>query len=106
MPEEKKKNLVACLLLVAAMAVVLLHLHPPAAAAEAQQASSPGYYPSSTVSSMAFSEGYANLWGPQHQTLSQDHKAVTLLMDRTSGIHTILYGDHQLVNCYTVTNYK
>jgi xyloglucan:xyloglucosyl transferase len=34
---------------------------------------------------MAFSEDYDNLWGPQHQTLSQDKMALTLLMDRTSG---------------------
>ncbi|CAN6286019.1 unnamed protein product [Urochloa humidicola] len=76
----KKKNLVAAWLLVAAMAMVLLH-HPQGAQAQP----SPGYYPSSTVRAMAFSEGYDNLWGPQHQKLSQDQKAVTLLMDSSSG---------------------
>lgn len=62
--------------------LIILLLHPPPAA-EAQP--SPGYYPSSMVTPMAFSEGYDNLWGPQHQTVSQDKKALTLLMDRSSG---------------------
>lgn len=66
-----------------AAAGTMLLLHPPAGGAAAQP--SPGYYPSAVISSMAFSEGYTNLWGPQHQTLSQDHKALTLLMDRSSG---------------------
>ncbi|RCV46965.1 hypothetical protein SETIT_9G573900v2 [Setaria italica] len=78
MPDKKKNLLVApCLLLLPAIVL----LHPPAAQAQP----SPGYYPSSMVRSMAFSEGYVNLWGPQHQTLSQDQKALTLLMDRSSG---------------------
>ncbi|CAN6321804.1 unnamed protein product [Urochloa humidicola] len=82
----KKKNLVAAWLLVAAMAMVLLH-HPQGAQAQP----SPGYYPSSTVRAMAFSEGYDNLWGPQHQKLSQDQKAVTLLMDSSSGTFSAIY---------------
>ncbi|WVZ55117.1 hypothetical protein U9M48_005820 [Paspalum notatum var. saurae] len=76
----------------AVVVVVLLLLHPTpsiSAAASSQQQQqqpySPGYFPSSKVRPMAFSEEYQNLWGPQHQTLSQDQKAVTLLMDRTSG---------------------
>ncbi|CAL4928606.1 unnamed protein product [Urochloa decumbens] len=70
------------LLLLPAMAMVLLH---PPTAAQAQAQPSPGYYPSSRVRAMAFSEGYDNLWGPQHQRLSQDQKALTLLMDSSSG---------------------
>jgi xyloglucan:xyloglucosyl transferase len=46
---------------------------------------SPGYYPSKTIRSMAFGEGYDNLWGGQHQTLSADQTALTVWMDRSSG---------------------
>lgn len=62
----------ACILL-------LLMLHP----CRAQP--SPGYYPSKMFRSLAFSEGYSTLWGPQHQTLSQDQKSLTVWMDRSSG---------------------
>ncbi|VAI25907.1 unnamed protein product [Triticum turgidum subsp. durum] len=51
--------------------------------AEAQP--SPGYYPSSKVSSMPFSQWYSNLWGAQHQSLSPDQTSLTLWMDRSSG---------------------
>jgi xyloglucan:xyloglucosyl transferase len=68
---------------IAVVVVLLLGHHHPRALVQAQP--SPGYFPSSTVRSMAFSEDYDNLWGPQHQTLSQDKMALTLLMDRTSG---------------------
>uniref|UniRef100_A0A0D9VNF9 Xyloglucan endotransglucosylase/hydrolase n=1 Tax=Leersia perrieri TaxID=77586 RepID=A0A0D9VNF9_9ORYZ len=51
----------------------------------AQQPPSPGYYPSRTISSMAFGDGYNNLWGAQHQTLSPDQKDLTVWMDRSSG---------------------
>ncbi|PUZ43255.1 hypothetical protein GQ55_9G647600 [Panicum hallii var. hallii] len=79
------KNLLAapCLQQLPAMALLIIMLLHPPPAAEAQP--SPGYYPSSMVTPMAFSEGYDNLWGPQHQTVSQDKKALTLLMDRSSG---------------------
>ncbi|KQK24074.1 xyloglucan endotransglucosylase/hydrolase protein 31 [Brachypodium distachyon] len=63
-------------------AALLVALMQPAAA---QQVPSPGYYPSSTVRSMAFSQGYTNLWGPQHQSLSPDQSSLTLFMDRSSG---------------------
>uniref|UniRef100_A0A0E0K7M9 Xyloglucan endotransglucosylase/hydrolase n=1 Tax=Oryza punctata TaxID=4537 RepID=A0A0E0K7M9_ORYPU len=46
---------------------------------------SPGYYPSRRIRSMAFGEGYDNLWGAQHQTLSPDQTALTVWMDRSSG---------------------
>lgn len=66
--------------------LLLVLVHPRAVAvAVAQAQPSPGYLPSATVRSMAFSEGYDNLWGPQHQTLSQDKMGLTLLLDRTSG---------------------
>jgi len=51
--------------------------------AEAQP--SPGYYPSSMVRSMPFSQPYSILWGPQHQSLSPDQTALTLWLDRSSG---------------------
>ncbi|KAM3316972.1 hypothetical protein ACQJBY_034879 [Aegilops geniculata] len=51
--------------------------------AEAQP--SPGYYPSSKVSSMPFSQWFSNLWGAQHQSLSPDQTSLTLWMDRSSG---------------------
>ncbi|GLJ44616.1 hypothetical protein SUGI_0937810 [Cryptomeria japonica] len=34
---------------------------------------------------LKFSDGYSNLWGPQHQHVSQDQSTVTLLLDRYSG---------------------
>uniref|UniRef100_A0A0E0CTT1 Xyloglucan endotransglucosylase/hydrolase n=1 Tax=Oryza meridionalis TaxID=40149 RepID=A0A0E0CTT1_9ORYZ len=46
---------------------------------------SPGFYPSKTIRSMAFGEGYDNLWGAQHQTVSPDQTALTVWMDRSSG---------------------
>ena len=65
-----------------ASAVILL-LAMLQGSAEAQP--SPGYYPSSMVRSMPFSEPYNILWGPQHQSLSQDQTALTLWLDRSSG---------------------
>ena len=66
-------------------AVVMLLLH---GSADAQP--SPGYYPSSMVRSMPFSQDYSILWGPQHQSLSQDQSALTLWMDRSSGITSLV----------------
>lgn len=34
---------------------------------------------------LRFSEGYANLWGGQHQNVSKDESSVTLTLDRSSG---------------------
>ncbi|KAI4371312.1 hypothetical protein MLD38_019562 [Melastoma candidum] len=44
---------------------------------------SPGYWPSSRFRSMAFYQGFRNLWGPQHQSLDQN--SLTIWLDRTSG---------------------
>ncbi|KAA8518708.1 hypothetical protein F0562_016518 [Nyssa sinensis] len=44
---------------------------------------SPGYYPSAHFRSMAFHQGFRNLWGPQHQR--EDNNALTIWLDRTSG---------------------
>ncbi|XP_049411891.1 xyloglucan endotransglucosylase/hydrolase protein 31-like [Solanum stenotomum] len=44
---------------------------------------SPGYYPSSRVGSLYFSQGFRNLWGPQHQSLNQD--TLTIWLDHNSG---------------------
>ncbi|XP_068645814.1 probable xyloglucan endotransglucosylase/hydrolase protein 32 [Aristolochia californica] len=49
----------------------------------AQDSSSPGYYPSSKFRSVGFYQGFNNLWGPQHQSVSQDQ--VTIWLDSTSG---------------------
>ncbi|RRT50596.1 hypothetical protein BHE74_00052312 [Ensete ventricosum] len=46
---------------------------------------SPGYYPSSRIESLRFSQGYSNLWGPQHQSVSEDRSSVTIWLDRSSG---------------------
>ncbi|KAF3321180.1 putative xyloglucan endotransglucosylase/hydrolase protein 32 [Carex littledalei] len=46
---------------------------------------SPGYYPSSKFRSIAFSQGYSNLWGSQHQSPSQDQSALTIWLDKSSG---------------------
>lgn len=45
---------------------------------------SPGYWPSSKVGSLNFYKGFRNLWGPQHQRMDQN--ALTIWLDRTSGI--------------------
>lgn len=44
---------------------------------------SPGYWPSSKVSSLSFYKGFKNLWGPQHQRMDQN--ALTIWLDRASG---------------------
>ncbi|KAL3518433.1 hypothetical protein ACH5RR_021022 [Cinchona calisaya] len=44
---------------------------------------SPGYYPSSSVSSIGFNQGFRNLWGPQHQSVDQG--SLTIWLDKTSG---------------------
>ncbi|KAJ6849969.1 putative xyloglucan endotransglucosylase/hydrolase protein 32 [Iris pallida] len=46
---------------------------------------SPGYFPSSKHRALRFYERYATLWGPQHQSVSQDQSTVTVWLDRTSG---------------------
>uniref|UniRef100_A0A453JCD9 GH16 domain-containing protein n=1 Tax=Aegilops tauschii subsp. strangulata TaxID=200361 RepID=A0A453JCD9_AEGTS len=69
--------------LMVVVGAVMLLLLQQGRSAEAQP--SPGYYPSSKVSSMPFSQWYSNLWGAQHQSLSPDQTALTLWMDRSSG---------------------
>nr|2VH9_A Chain A, CELLULASE [Tropaeolum majus]2VH9_B Chain B, CELLULASE [Tropaeolum majus] len=44
---------------------------------------SPGYYPSSQITSLGFDQGYTNLWGPQHQRVDQG--SLTIWLDSTSG---------------------
>lgn len=62
------------------LACLFFHL---AALAHAQP--SPGYRPSSLLRPLRFSEAYSNLWGSQHQTLSQDQYFLTIWLDSTSG---------------------
>ncbi|XP_022935114.1 probable xyloglucan endotransglucosylase/hydrolase protein 32 [Cucurbita moschata] len=61
---------------------LLLLLLSPAAAA-ASWPPSPGFWPSTHVRSMEFYKGFRNLWGPQHQSLSQD--TLSIWLDRTTG---------------------
>ncbi|KAI5388999.1 putative xyloglucan endotransglucosylase/hydrolase protein 32, partial [Lathyrus oleraceus] len=49
----------------------------------AQGPPSPGYYPSSKISPITFSQGFRNLWGPQHQRLDQN--SLTIWLDSNSG---------------------
>ncbi|KAM0949472.1 putative xyloglucan:xyloglucosyl transferase [Dioscorea sansibarensis] len=46
---------------------------------------SPGFFPSSKFKQLTFSQAYNNLWGPQHQSLSQDQTSLTIWLDKTSG---------------------
>ncbi|KAK3148625.1 hypothetical protein QOZ80_3BG0297340 [Eleusine coracana subsp. coracana] len=79
-------NLLRQVVAMAAVVVVIMNDSSSVSAGAGVDAQpSPGYYPSKVIRSMAFSEGYSNLWGPQHQSLSQDQQALTLLMDRSSG---------------------
>lgn len=77
----------ALLLLAAAMA---------ASAADAQP--SPGYYPSSRFRPVPFNRAYTNKWGPQHQTLSGDHSALTIWLDRTCGMFSLFIIAEILLN--------
>ncbi|KAL3579664.1 hypothetical protein D5086_017499 [Populus alba] len=61
----------------------LILLIIPLTITTAQNTPSPGYYPSSRVSSIGFGQGYSNLWGPQHQRVEQG--TVTIWLDRSSG---------------------
>ena len=74
---------VPALLLAAAMAMAAY----PGAGAQP----SPGYYPSSRFRPIPFNRGYTNKWGPQHQTLSGDHSALTIWLDKTCGAFIFLY---------------
>ncbi|XP_038706568.1 xyloglucan endotransglucosylase/hydrolase protein 31-like [Tripterygium wilfordii] len=49
----------------------------------AQGPPSPGYSPSSRVSTVGFDQGFRNLWGPQHQRL--DQAQLTIWLDSNSG---------------------
>ncbi|RRT59497.1 hypothetical protein B296_00027756 [Ensete ventricosum] len=46
---------------------------------------SPGYYPGSLFRPLRFYDGYSNLWGPQHQSVSQDQYSLTIWLDSSSG---------------------
>ncbi|KAL5198467.1 hypothetical protein ABZP36_001979 [Zizania latifolia] len=69
-----------------AMAMLVVAVAAAAMAASPSSAQpSPGYYPSSVHRPMAFSRGYTNKWGPQHQTLSADQSSLTIWLDSTCG---------------------
>ncbi|MQL90320.1 hypothetical protein Taro_022920 [Colocasia esculenta] len=46
---------------------------------------SPGYWPSSKFKVLGFYQGFANLWGSNHQSVSQDQSSLTIWLDRSSG---------------------
>ncbi|XP_059625273.1 xyloglucan endotransglucosylase/hydrolase protein 31-like [Cornus florida] len=48
-----------------------------------QRPPSPDYYPSSQIASEGFSQGFRNLWGPDHQTVNQG--SLTIWLDKSSG---------------------
>ncbi|CAA0827039.1 Probable xyloglucan endotransglucosylase/hydrolase protein 32, partial [Striga hermonthica] len=61
--------------------LILLFLYPLGNNGEGPP--SPGYYPSYTMGSIGFDQGFTNLWGPQHQRLDQEE--LTIWLDKTSG---------------------
>jgi xyloglucan:xyloglucosyl transferase len=79
---SRRAAVVPALLLLAAMVAASVDAQP-----------SPGYYPSSRYRPVPFNRAYTNKWGPQHQTLSGDHSALTIWLDRTCGMlyYQILY---------------
>lgn len=83
-------------------AMALLLLVMAAASSDAQP--SPGYYPSSRFRPVAFNRPYSNKWGPQHQTVSGDHSALTIWLDRTSG--SGFKSKHAYRNGYFATRIK
>ncbi|VAI89653.1 unnamed protein product [Triticum turgidum subsp. durum] len=90
----------ASLSMLPAMALLLLEMAVPSSDAQP----SPGYYPSSRFRPMAFNRGYRNKWGPQHQTLSGDHSAVTIWLDKTCG--SGFKSKHAYRNGYFATRIK
>ncbi|XXG78796.1 hypothetical protein AAC387_Pa08g2659 [Persea americana] len=66
------------------MALFLIFLSLVLSCGNAQNPPSPGYYPSSRFRQQGFYQGFRNLWGPQHQSVSQD-QSLTIWLDRTSG---------------------
>ncbi|KAG1362657.1 Xyloglucan endotransglucosylase/hydrolase protein 31 [Cocos nucifera] len=44
-----------------------------------------GFHPSSKFRPISFYRGFSNLWGPQHQSVSQDQSSLTIWLDRSSG---------------------
>lgn len=76
---------------------MLLLVAMAAASGDAQP--SPGYYPSARFRPVPFNRAYTNKWGPQHQTLSGDHSALTIWLDRTCGMFILL-------RCYYIILYS
>lgn len=62
------------------LSLLLIFMFP---LSQAQGPPSPGYYPSSKVDSIGFSQAFSNRWGSQHQTIDQD--SLTIWLDKTSG---------------------
>ncbi|KAF7109895.1 hypothetical protein CFC21_110083 [Triticum aestivum] len=90
----------ASLSMLPAMALLLLAM----AVASSDAQPSPGYYPSSRFRPVAFNRGYRNKWGPQHQTLSGDHSAITIWLDKTCG--SGFKSKHAYRNGYFATRIK
>ncbi|KAM3192027.1 hypothetical protein ACQJBY_069337 [Aegilops geniculata] len=90
----------ASLSMLPAMALLLLAM----AAASSDAQPSPGYYPSSRFRPVVFNRAYSNKWGPQHQTLSGDHSAITIWLDKTCG--SGFKSKHAYRNGYFATRIK
>lgn len=73
--------------------LLLLPLSLILSSTSAQGPPSPGYYPSSTINSLTFDQGFRNLWGIQHQRLDQG--SLTIWLDSDSGF-TYLIGSQYM----------
>jgi len=91
-PRNAAAAVVPALLLAAAMAMAAF----PGAGAQP----SPGYYPSSRFRPIPFNRGYTNKWGPQHQTLSGDHSALTIWLDKTCGMFISISTKKNSCSCF------
>ncbi|KAE8712727.1 putative xyloglucan endotransglucosylase/hydrolase protein 32 [Hibiscus syriacus] len=72
-----------CLTSMAPIFSLFLALFFIVSSSNAQGPPSPGFSPSSRVSTVTFDQGFRNLWGPQHQKLDQG--SLTIWLDKTSG---------------------
>ncbi|XP_028107161.1 probable xyloglucan endotransglucosylase/hydrolase protein 32 [Camellia sinensis] len=62
------------------LSLLLIFMFP---SCNADNPPSPGYYPSSTIGSIGFNQGFRNLWGPEHQNVDQG--SLKIWLDTSSG---------------------
>lgn len=70
------------------LSILLVCLFPWSSNAQ-QGPPSPGYYPSSSVGSIGFGQGFRNLWGPQHQSFEQGTLKIWLDSSTGSGFKSL-----------------